>query len=121
MTARSAEIANVCRKSKTRAVSQCRQCFSGAACASRRDARRRVGWCLRTDLRPLLPQLDLPTLLINGKQSVVPYEVGHWLEEHLPNAQRVLDQAGHGPFWDDPAGFNRAVRDFNALPRGKDR
>ena len=75
-----------------------------------------------TDLRPLLPQLDLPTLLINGKQSVVPYEVGHWLEEHLPNAQRVvLDQAGHGPFWDDAAGFNRAVRDFSALLRGRDR
>lgn len=67
-----------------------------------------------TDLRPLLSLLDLPILLINGAQSVVPYEVGRWLEEHLPKAQRVLlDQAGHGPFWDNPAEFNRAVREFS--------
>ena len=67
-----------------------------------------------TDLRPLLAQLDLPTLLINGKRSVVPFEVGRWLEQHLPNARRiVLEHAGHGPFWDDAVGFNRAVREFN--------
>lgn len=68
-----------------------------------------------TDLRPLLPQLDLPTLLVNGAQSVVPYEVGSWLERHLPNARRViLEEAGHGPFWDDPISFNQAVREFGA-------
>jgi non-heme chloroperoxidase len=68
-----------------------------------------------TDLRPLVPQLDVPTLLVNGKQSVVPCEVAGWLEEHLPKARRiVLERAGHGPFWDDPAGFNRAVREFSA-------
>ena len=68
-----------------------------------------------TDLRPLIPQLDLPTLLINGKQSVVPFEVGRWLEEHLPKARGiVLEHAGHGPFWDDPVEFNRAVREFSS-------
>jgi non-heme chloroperoxidase len=68
-----------------------------------------------TDLRPLLPQLELPTLLVNGKQSVVPYEVGRWLEEQLPNARRVvLEQAGHGPFWDAPVQFNQAVREFDS-------
>jgi pimeloyl-ACP methyl ester carboxylesterase len=68
-----------------------------------------------TDLRPMLPQLDLPTLLINGKQSVVPYEVGGWLEEHLPQARRtIFDDAGHGPFWDDPAAFNQAIREFTS-------
>lgn len=68
-----------------------------------------------TDLRPLLPQLDLPTLLINGRESVVPHEVGGWLEQHLPQARRILfEQAGHGPFWDDPVAFNQAVRKFSA-------
>jgi non-heme chloroperoxidase len=71
-----------------------------------------------TDLRPLLPQLDLPALLVNGRRSVVPYEVGRWLADHLPQARSiVLEEAGHGPFWDDPAGFNRAVREFmTSLP-----
>lgn len=66
------------------------------------------------DLRPLLPQLELPVLLVNGRRSVVPCEVGGWLEEHLPCARRVVLEAGHAPFWDDPVGFNTAVRDFAA-------
>jgi proline iminopeptidase len=67
------------------------------------------------DLRPLLPQLDLPVLLVNGGRSVVPPAVGSWLEERLPRARRVLlEQAGHAPFWDDPDGFNRALREFEA-------
>jgi pimeloyl-ACP methyl ester carboxylesterase len=65
------------------------------------------------DLRPLLTHLALPVLLVNGRRSVVPCEVGSWLEERLPRAQRiVLEQAGHAPFWDDAPGFNDAVRDF---------
>lgn len=66
------------------------------------------------DLRPLLPQLELPVLLVNGRHSVVPYKVGGWLEEHLPCARRVVLEGGHAPFWDDPAGFNAAVREFAA-------
>jgi non-heme chloroperoxidase len=67
------------------------------------------------DLRPLLPQLQLPVLLVNGGRSVVPPAVAVWLEEHLARARRVLfDEAGHAPFWDDPMGFNRAVREFEA-------
>lgn len=65
------------------------------------------------DLRPLLPHVDLPVLVVNGRKSVVPCAVGGWLEEHLPNARRaVLEDAGHAPFWDDAPGFNRAVRAF---------
>jgi pimeloyl-ACP methyl ester carboxylesterase len=66
-----------------------------------------------TDLRPLLPDLKLPVLLVNGTRSAVPYEVGRWLEEHLPDGRRlVLDGAGHAPYWDDPDGFNRGIRRF---------
>lgn len=66
-----------------------------------------------TDLRPLLPELDLPALVVNGRRSVVPFEVGGWLAQQLPHARSVvLAEAGHGPFWDDAAGFNQAVREF---------
>lgn len=66
-----------------------------------------------TDLRPFLPQLDLPVLFVNGRRSVVPFEVGAWLAQQVPNSRSVvLDGAGHGPFWDDAAGFNEAVREF---------
>jgi non-heme chloroperoxidase len=67
------------------------------------------------DLRPLLPHVGVPVLLVNGRRSVVPSDVGAWLAENLPRATRVvLDEAGHAPFWDDAPGFNRAVRDFAA-------
>lgn len=66
-----------------------------------------------TDLRPLLPGLKLPILLVNGTRSAVPFEVGHWLEEHLQDGRRlVLEGAGHAPYWDDPEGFNRGIRQF---------
>lgn len=66
-----------------------------------------------TDLRPLLPQLDLPVLAVNGERSAVPAAVGGWLAANLPRGRSiVLEGAGHAPFWDDPAGFNRALRDF---------
>jgi pimeloyl-ACP methyl ester carboxylesterase len=73
-----------------------------------------LGAVAATDLRPLLPSLDLPTLLVNGRRSVVPYEVGGWLAEKLPQARSVVLEAGHGPFWDDAPGFNDAVRVFLA-------
>jgi len=66
-----------------------------------------------TDLRPLLPMLKLPVLLINGSRSAVPCEVGGWLEKHLAQGRRLaLDGAGHAPFWDEPEGFNRGIRQF---------
>ena len=66
-----------------------------------------------TDLRPLLPELKLPVLLVNGTRSAVPCEVGRWLEEHLPQGRRlVLEGAGHAPWWDDADGFNQGLRRF---------
>jgi non-heme chloroperoxidase len=65
------------------------------------------------DLRPLLPSLRLPVLVVNGASSVVPVEVGAWLAAALPSARSVvLPGAGHAPFWDDAPGFNGAVRSF---------
>jgi len=69
-----------------------------------------VAYC---DLRPLLPSLRLPVLVVNGGKSAVPPAVGSWLADTLPNARAVvLADAGHAPFWDDAAGFNAAVRTF---------
>ena len=66
------------------------------------------------DLRPLVPRLDLPVLLVNGRHSVVPCEVGGWLEEHLACARRIVLDGGHAPFWDDAAVFNATIREFAA-------
>jgi pimeloyl-ACP methyl ester carboxylesterase len=66
-----------------------------------------------TDLRPLLPALKLPVLLVNGTRSAVPYEVGGWLQDHIHDGRRlVLEGAGHSPYWDNAEGFNRGIRQF---------
>jgi pimeloyl-ACP methyl ester carboxylesterase len=66
-----------------------------------------------TDLRPLLPSLRLPVLVVNGGRSAVPVEVGAWLADALPDGRSVvLPEAGHAPFWDDAPGFNAALRAF---------
>jgi pimeloyl-ACP methyl ester carboxylesterase len=66
-----------------------------------------------TDLRPLLPSLQLPVLVVNGGKSAVPSEVGSWIAGALPSARSlVLPEAGHAPYWDDASGFNAAVRGF---------
>lgn len=66
-----------------------------------------------TDLRPLLPSLRLPVLVVNGGRSAVPPEVGSWIADALPDGRAVvLPEAGHAPYWDDPSGFNAAVRGF---------
>ncbi len=67
-----------------------------------------------TDLRPLLPAIDVPTLFVNERQSVVPWEVGEWLADNVSRARRVVLEAGHGPLWDDATGFNEALRSFVA-------
>ena len=66
-----------------------------------------------TDLRPLLGQLELPVLVVNGGKSAVPPDVGRWLADRLPLGRSVvLPDAGHAPFWDDAPGFHEAVRAF---------
>jgi non-heme chloroperoxidase len=66
-----------------------------------------------TDLRPLLPFVEVPVLVVNGGRSAVPPAVGAWIAAALPSARSVvLPDAGHAPFWDAADEFNAAVRDF---------
>jgi pimeloyl-[acyl-carrier protein] methyl ester esterase len=63
------------------------------------------------DLVPVLGGLRTPTLVVNGRQSIVPPGVGQWTAERLANGRAVvLDDAGHAPFWDAAPAFNELVR-----------
>jgi pimeloyl-ACP methyl ester carboxylesterase len=57
---------------------------------------------------------DLPTLLVwGGRDKVVPLGSGEELKRHLKNAKLVLmDRAGHLPYEEYPAEFNRILLDF---------
>jgi pimeloyl-ACP methyl ester carboxylesterase len=64
------------------------------------------------DLRPLLPHIDIPTLLVYGDQDVrAPLPVAEHLLAAIANAKlTVLPGLGHVCNLEDPEAFNDAVR-----------
>lgn len=68
----------------------------------------------RTDLSDLLPQIDVPTLLIWGEfDARSPLYVAEQFERAIPHAElTVLPGAGHVSNLERPEAFNAAVRRF---------
>ncbi len=67
------------------------------------------------DYRGMLSTITLPTLLVYGRAGnpVMPGEIGRWMQENIAGSELVeLTNAGHSPFWDDPAAFSQAVAGF---------
>lgn len=73
-----------------------------------------IGHILRDDVRPLLQQVEAPTLLLWGERdSWVPLSYGWEMRQLIPGAQlAVLRGASHNPMVDRPADFNRLVLRF---------
>lgn len=72
------------------------------------------------DLRPRLPAITQPTLVIHGAQSrLYGSDTADYLAAALPDAATIrFDRSGHAPHMEEPDRFNRAIRDFAArLPR----
>ncbi len=67
----------------------------------------------RADLRDLLPQLRVPSLVIHGaRDRLVPVAAAQYLAEGLGAGMRILDTAGHVPFLSHPAEFRAALGIF---------
>ena len=67
-----------------------------------------------TDLRPLLPDITLPTLIIAGQYDRVTLPAAsHALAERLPNAQYVeIRRAAHAPFLSHLPELSALISDF---------
>ena len=67
-----------------------------------------------TDLRDLLPQISVPTLLIWGDSDVrSPLKVARQFREAIPNNQLVvIEGAGHLSHLEQPDQVNHALRAF---------
>jgi pimeloyl-ACP methyl ester carboxylesterase len=66
------------------------------------------------DLRPLLPQITIPTLVIHGEDDViVPLGASEWLASQLPNSKlQVVKGAGHVPTVTHPNEVAEAINQF---------
>lgn len=75
-------------------------------------------WLRDTDLRPLLPRIVTPTLLIHGERDpLMPLPAAQWLAQHLPEAQlEIITGAAHAPFLNDPEAFARHLGAFCHAP-----
>lgn len=66
------------------------------------------------DLSPLLPNIQVPTLLLFGaNDTATPPEIGRRMEGSIPGSGLVvLERSGHFPYLDEPAAFMRITKSF---------
>jgi len=69
---------------------------------------------VRDDVRPLLPRIRAPTLVVWGERDrLVPAADAQVFRALIPGSRSVtIDGAAHNPMIDRPAAFNRAVLAF---------
>ncbi len=66
-----------------------------------------------TDVRDLLPNVRVPTLVLHREEEFVPVECAHYMAEHIPDARLVvLPGADHIPFYGDADGYAEEIEEF---------
>ena len=65
-------------------------------------------------MREKLPKIQIPTLIITGeKDRITPPAMGDYLQQNLPNAQRLhFANATHTPFIDTATECANALKEF---------
>lgn len=68
-------------------------------------------WLAEVDLRPSLPSIQAPTLMIHGAHDpLMPLAGAQWTAAQIPGARlEVFEQAAHAPFVSDPERFAQLV------------
>ena len=71
-----------------------------------------------TDLRPVVPQVTVPTLVLQCRDDAIAGPaVGQWVASHLRHGQlRWLDASGHCPQMSHPAELARVLRSARGTP-----
>jgi pimeloyl-ACP methyl ester carboxylesterase len=87
-----------------------------ALLAGPRSILRALMHIIHDDVRPLLPKIQAPTLIVWGAEDrLVPPEHGRTMRETIPGARLlVISHAAHNVMVDRPGRFNRAVLRFLA-------
>lgn len=82
--------------------------------AGPRTILRAIVHILRDDVRPLLPGISVPTLVVWGERdTLIPLAHAREFHERIPGSRLVvLSRAAHNPMVDRPDAFNRLLRGF---------
>ena len=83
------------------------------ASASPRMVRTLIDMSVDTDVRDLLPAIQVPTLVLHRDAERIPLEAPKYLAEHIPGAKLVvLPGMDHIPFYGDGAGYAEEIEEF---------
>ena len=67
----------------------------------------------RIDVRPILPTITAPTLVIHAREDTVPVQGGRYLADHIPGARYLeVDGADHAPWFTDPDKILTEIEEF---------
>jgi pimeloyl-ACP methyl ester carboxylesterase len=67
----------------------------------------------RIDVRPILPTITAPTLVIHARGDLVPVQGGRYLADHIPGARLLeFDGTDHAPWFSDPDTINSEIEEF---------
>ncbi len=83
-------------------------------CASPGMARASLEAGFRIDVRPILPTITVPTLVIHAREDrVIPVQLGRYLADHIPGARYLeVDGADHLPWLSDPDTILTEIEEF---------
>ena len=67
----------------------------------------------RMDVRPILPTISAPTLVIHSRDEVIPVQCGRYIADHIPGARLVeVEGRDHVPWLADPDRILTEVEEF---------
>jgi pimeloyl-ACP methyl ester carboxylesterase len=82
-------------------------------CASPGMLRATVESNLRIDVRPILPTLSAPTLVVHARGDIAPVQWGRYLADHIPGARYLeVDGADHAPWFTEPDTILTGIEEF---------
>jgi pimeloyl-ACP methyl ester carboxylesterase/class 3 adenylate cyclase len=82
-------------------------------CASPGMFRATAESVFRLDVRPILPTLSAPTLVIHAREDPVPVQWGRYLADHIPGARYLeVDGAEHAPWFTEPDKILTGIEEF---------
>src|SRR4029079_8005567 len=68
---------------------------------------------LRIDVRPILPTITAPTLVIHARDDAAPVQSGRYLADHIPGARYLeVDGTDHAPWFTEPDRILTGIEEF---------
>ncbi|WP_333891551.1 adenylate/guanylate cyclase domain-containing protein [Mycolicibacterium gadium] len=68
---------------------------------------------LHIDLRPFLPTLGVPTVVVHARGDTMPVQCGRYFADHIPHARLIeVDGVDHAPWFTEPDTILTEIEEF---------